>query len=207
MAPAVPPSSRFSPVSIARTQMDWSSPQTATKASRPPSGDSWTTLLVATRSKSQPGGGSRLATSACAPLRGRPKYQASPAANSRARASTGVQGTAGLLRVGTAAADTRVTWAGAAASACANSAAVANRSAGSFSSARNTAASMCAGMVCRRGIIGRGDSVTTWATIACAVEPVNGGSPVSISYSTQPSAYMSERPVISRSPMACSGLM
>ena len=43
-------------------------------------------------------------------------------------------------------------------------------------------------MVCRRGIIGRGASVTTWATIACAVEPVNGGSPASISYSTQPSA-------------------
>ena len=35
---------------------------------------------------------------------------------------------------------------------------------------------------------GRGLSVTTRATTACAVAPVNGGSPVSISYSTAPSA-------------------
>ena len=34
---------------------------------------------------------------------------------------------------------------------------------------------------------------------------MNGGSPVSISYSTTPSAYTSERAVISRSPIACSG--
>ena len=74
------------------------------------------------------------------------------------------------------------------ASASANSAAVANRSAGSFSSAVSTAASTCAGMVWRWAWSGRGDSVTTRATIACAVEPVNGGSPVSASYSTAPSA-------------------
>ena len=94
-----------------------------------------------------------------------------------------------------------------AASAWANSAAVPNRSAGSFSSAVSTAVSTCGGMVWRCGRSGRGLSVTTRATIACAVEPVNGGSPVSISYSTAPSAYTSERAVISRSPIACSGLM
>jgi hypothetical protein len=56
-------------------------------------------------------------------------------------------------------------------------------------------------------VIGLGLSVITRATMACAVEPVNGGSPVSISYSTQPRAYTSARAVISRSPMACSGDM
>ena len=74
-------------------------------------------------------------------------------------------------------------------SAAANAAAVANRSAGSF---------------CQRGqhrvldvrrdasraaaMSGAGFSVITLATIACAVGPVNGGSPASISYATQPSA-------------------
>jgi hypothetical protein len=62
-------------------------------------------------------------------------------------------------------------------------------------------------MVWRWAWSGRGVSVTTRATIAWAVEPVNGGSPVSISYSTAPIAYTSERPVISRSPIACSGDM
>ena len=66
-------------------------------------------------------------------------------------------------------------------SASANSAADPNRSAGSFSSAVSTAASIAGGMVCRCGRMGRGVSVSTRATIACAVEPVNGGSPVSIS--------------------------
>ena len=37
-----------------------------------------------------------------------------------------------------------------------------------------------------RGDIGR--SVITFAMIACALAPVNGGSPVSISYSTAPVA-------------------
>ena len=67
------------------------------------------------------------------------------------------------------------------ASASANSAAEPNRSAGSFSSAVITAASTCGGMVWRWGRMGRGDSVSTRATMACAVEPLNGGSPVSIS--------------------------
>ncbi len=67
------------------------------------------------------------------------------------------------------------------ASALENSAAVLNRSAGSFCSEVSTAASTCGGIVPRCGIIDRGFSVTTRATMACAVEPVNGGSPVSIS--------------------------
>ncbi|CAN5836237.1 hypothetical protein BH24GEM1_BH24GEM1_30070 [soil metagenome] len=66
-------------------------------------------------------------------------------------------------------------------SASANSAAVAKRSAGSFSSAVSTAASTCRGMVWRWVPSGRGLSVSTRATTACAVWPVNGGSPVSIS--------------------------
>ena len=66
-------------------------------------------------------------------------------------------------------------------SASANSAAVANRSAGSFSSAVITAASTWRGIVCRCTASGRGVSVSTRATTACAVCPVNGGSPVSIS--------------------------
>ena len=66
-------------------------------------------------------------------------------------------------------------------SASANSEAVTNRSAGSFSSAVSTAASTCRGMVCRWGMSGRGLSVSTRATTAWAVAPVKGGSPVSIS--------------------------
>ena len=55
---------------------------------------------------------------------------------------------------------------------------------------------------------GAGSSVITLATIACAVGPVNGGSPASISY-----VHAAERvdvgcaPSISRSPIACSGVM
>ncbi len=73
-------------------------------------------------------------------------------------------------------------------SAAANSPAFANRSAGSFSSAVRIAASTYGGTVCRCPVTERGWSVMTRATMACAVGPVNGGSPVSISYSTQPSA-------------------
>ena len=67
------------------------------------------------------------------------------------------------------------------ASAAANSAAVAKRSAGSFSSAVSTAASTCGGMVCRCEVSDRGVSVTTRAMMACAVGPMKGGSPQSIS--------------------------
>jgi hypothetical protein len=62
-----------------------------------------------------------------------------------------------------------------------NSAAVANRSAGSFSSAMKTAASTDSGTLLRRGPIGAGSSVSTLATMAWAVGPVKGGSPMSIS--------------------------
>ena len=43
--------------------------------------------------------------------------------------------------------------------------------------------------------------------MACALGPVNGGSPASISYSTAASPYTSERASIRFSPLACSGLM
>ncbi len=66
-------------------------------------------------------------------------------------------------------------------SAAANSAAVANRSAGSFSSAMKTAASTPSGMLLRWPVSERGSSVITRAMIDCAVGPVNGGSPQSIS--------------------------
>lgn len=92
-------------------------------------------------------------------------------------------------------------------SAVANSAAVAKRSAGSLASATCTASSTCGGIVLRCTMSDRGSSVTTRAMIAWAEGPVKGGSPKSISYVTQPSAYTSERGVISRSPIACSGLM
>ena len=110
-------------------------------------------------------------------LTGDPPFTGSTAQAIVARAVR-VGGSAGpaavALGVGTVAAPGRA-WASA------NCAAVANRSAGSFSSAVNTAASTCGGMVCRWGSIGRGLSVTTRATTAWAVEPVNGGSPVSSS--------------------------
>ena len=43
--------------------------------------------------------------------------------------------------------------------------------------------------------------------IACALAPVTGGSPASISYSTAASEYTSLRASMPRSPVACSGLM
>ncbi len=66
-------------------------------------------------------------------------------------------------------------------SAAANSVALAKRSAGSFSSARSTAASTCSGTALRWGPSGRGSSVINRATIACTLGPVNGASPTSIS--------------------------
>ena len=62
-----------------------------------------------------------------------------------------------------------------------NWAAVGHRSAGIFSSARSTAAAMCAGTVSRVARTPRGLSVSTRAMIPCAVDAVCGGSPVSIS--------------------------
>src|SRR5579862_955104 len=70
---------------------------------------------------------------------------------------------------------------GSAESAAANSPAVPNRSAGSFSSAVSTALLTDGGTV-RRTLLGAaGSAVITLATIDCAVGPVNGGSPTSIS--------------------------
>ena len=67
------------------------------------------------------------------------------------------------------------------ASASAKAAALANRSAGNFSSAFATAAATFPGTVFRCAVSSFGDSVITLATIACALGPVNGGSPISIS--------------------------
>ena len=66
-------------------------------------------------------------------------------------------------------------------SAAANSAALPHRSAGSLASAVSTASSTSGGTVSRRLRIGAGLSVITLATMACAVGPVKGGSPSSIS--------------------------
>ena len=67
------------------------------------------------------------------------------------------------------------------ASAAENSAAVAKRSAGSFSSAIRTANSTVSGTRSRTRRGGAGFSVSTLATMAWAVLPMKGGSPVSIS--------------------------
>src|SRR4051812_11435573 len=97
--------------------------------------------------------------------------------------------------------------AGAASSARTNSATLANRSAGTFDSAFATAASTLAdtvGRTVRTCITG---SVSSLAMTACTVFPVIGGSPTSISYSTDASEYRSLRASTVRSPVACSGLM
>ncbi len=68
--------------------------------------------------------------------------------------------------------------------AAANWAAVANRSAGALASAVNTARSSASVTVGRTLRIG-GAMSTEWRAItACAVRPVNGTDPVSISYTT-----------------------
>ena len=59
--------------------------------------------------------------------------------------------------------------------------ALANRSAGSFASAVSVTRSSAAGTVRRSWLGGRGSSDITFATMACAVGPVKGGSPTSIS--------------------------
>ena len=66
--------------------------------------------------------------------------------------------------------------------------AVGKRSAGSLASARITAASTPGGTVSRSTDGATGRSLMTRATIACTEPPENGGSPVSISYMTAPSA-------------------
>ena len=74
------------------------------------------------------------------------------------------------------------------ASAVANSAALAYRSAGSLASAVSTAASMCGGTVLRTTDKRSGSLLMTFATMACTLLPVNGASPASISYVIAPSA-------------------
>src|SRR5687768_67383 len=73
-------------------------------------------------------------------------------------------------------------------SARANALAVVNRSAGIFSSAVSTASSTWGGTVLRSAESGSGSDATIFATIACAVGPVKGGAPASISYVVAPSA-------------------
>jgi hypothetical protein len=70
------------------------------------------------------------------------------------------------------------------ASASANFAAVSNRSAASFCNAFTTAAATLGGTVFRTFVTGAGSSVTIFEMICCALLPICGGSPVSISYST-----------------------
>ena len=73
-------------------------------------------------------------------------------------------------------------------SASANALALANRSAGTLASALFTAASMLAGTVSRTVLSLTGLSPITFAMTACMFDPMNGGSPANISYSTLPSA-------------------
>jgi len=84
---------------------------------------------------------------------------------------------------------------------------VAKRSLGDFDSTVISADSTAGGTV-SRSVETRGTgSRKRFAMIACAVAPVYGGSPASISYNTQPSAYRSLRPSRPSSPIDCSGLM
>ena len=69
-------------------------------------------------------------------------------------------------------------------SARAKSPALVKRSAGVFDSAFATAASISGGTVVRSTRRCVGDSVISFAIIDCALAPVTGGSPASISYST-----------------------
>jgi len=66
-------------------------------------------------------------------------------------------------------------------SARAKSSADAKRSAGTFSSARATTASTCRGTALRCEVTESGSLVMTFPRMACAVLPVYGGSPTSIS--------------------------
>ncbi len=72
------------------------------------------------------------------------------------------------------------------ASASPNFATLSNRSAASLSNDFAVAAAICAGTDFRYSVSGRASSVTIFMMIACADDPVCGGSPVNISYSTHP---------------------
>jgi hypothetical protein len=73
------------------------------------------------------------------------------------------------------------------ASACANALGVSHRSPGCFANAFCTAVSSHAGTSARFSVNGTIGSVNSCAMIACAVGPVNGAAPPSISYSIAPS--------------------
>ena len=92
-------------------------------------------------------------------------------------------------------------------SAATKSAMVANRSPGDFASARSSARSTATGAVGRRARTGTGVSIAWRAIVARTPVPANGGSPASISYSTQARLYWSVRPSTPLSALACSGLM
>jgi len=70
------------------------------------------------------------------------------------------------------------------ASASANAFALSKRSAGSFSSALAVAAATFGGTDFRSFVTGTASSAMIFAITCCAVFPVCGGSPVSISYKT-----------------------
>ena len=70
--------------------------------------------------------------------------------------------------------------------ASANAFALSNRSAGNFSNALVTALATLGGTDLRASLMDRGSSVRIRTITACADAAVCGGSPVSISYSTQP---------------------
>jgi hypothetical protein len=72
-------------------------------------------------------------------------------------------------------------------SAAANSAVVAYRSAGAFASARWSAAVTPDDTAGRSSVTGRGVTFRCWCARLSAVAAANGGTPASISYSTQPS--------------------
>ena len=92
-------------------------------------------------------------------------------------------------------------------SASANSVIVAKRSAGDLASARSSARSTASGTFGRRTRTEAGASIAWRAIVARAPVPANGGSPASISYSTQARLYWSLRPSSAGSALACSGLM
>ena len=91
--------------------------------------------------------------------------------------------------------------------ASANAFALSNRSAGNFSSAFATAAATFAGTDFRYFVTGSATSAMIFMMICCALAPVCGGLPASISYNTEPIEYTSDRALISFSAVACSGLM
>ena len=93
------------------------------------------------------------------------------------------------------------------ASAAPNSESVRNRSFASSESARPIADATVSEMDGTATRTDGGLLVNRFAISACGESPENGGSPVSISYTTQARLYSSLRPSRSFSPAACSGLI